>query len=63
MQNFEDKLFMLILLEAFAFFSLGPCFNYVDKKRWVGGQPNVHVCPRGVGRWSAQCPRGQKPFK
>ena len=24
--------------------------NYIDKKRWVGGQPNVYVCLRGVGR-------------
>ena len=24
--------------------------NYVDKKRWLGGQPNVFVCLHGVGR-------------
>ena len=24
--------------------------SYVDKRGWVGGQPNVHGCPRGVGR-------------
>ena len=24
----------------------------------VGGQSNVHDCPRKVGRWSVECPRG-----
>ena len=32
--------------------------NHVDKEGWVGGQPNVHGCPRGVGRWSLLCPLG-----
>ena len=43
--------------------TIGAFNNNVDKKRWVGGKPNVHVCPRGVGKWSVQCPCGQKPFK
>ena len=30
----------------------------MDKKGWVRGQPNVHVCPRDVGRWFIQCPHG-----
>ena len=25
----------------------------------VGGQSNVHECPRKVGKWFAKCPRGQ----
>ena len=28
---------------------LGAFNNYVDKKRWLSGQPNVHFCPLGVG--------------
>ena len=39
--------------------TMGAFNNHVDKKGWVGGQPNVHVCPREVGRWIIQCPRGQ----
>ena len=31
--------------------------NYVNKKRWVGGQPNAYVCLCGVGGWSAKCLR------
>ena len=34
--------------------------NYVDKMRQVGGQSNVHYCPRNVGRQSVQCLRGPK---
>ena len=37
---------------------MGAFNNHVDKKGWVGGQPNVHACPREVGRWFIQCPRG-----
>ena len=37
---------------------MGSFNNHVDKKGWVGGQPNVHVCPREVGRCLIQCPRG-----
>ena len=44
-------------------FSWGSFTNYVDKLRQVGGQSNVHDCPRKVGRQSFQCPRGPKAKK
>ena len=47
-----------MVIQVMEFLNKG-AFNYhVDKKGWVGGQPNVHVCPREVGRWFIQCPRG-----
>ena len=41
-------------------FHKGSFNNYVDKRRWVGGQLNVYVCLRGVGTWSVKCLRRQK---
>ena len=34
----------------------------MDKKGWVGGQPNVHDFPLEVGWYYLQCPRGHSVF-